>query len=56
MDFSIVGYEGPDRLQKPRQLRCSLVLRNWLQLLESAGEGVRQAPHGPRLELLVHRS
>src|SRR5208337_4739938 len=31
-----------------------LVLRNRLQLLEGAGEGVRQTPHGPRLELLMH--
>ena len=49
-----MGLLRPDRLQKARQLRRRLVLRNWLQFLERAGEGVRQAPHGSRLELLMH--
>ena len=44
----------PDGLQKSRQLRRGLVLRNWLQFLERAGECVREAPHGSRLELLMH--
>ncbi len=43
-----------DRLQKARQLRRRLVLGYWLQLLECAGEGIRQAPHGSRPELLMH--
>ena len=42
---------GRKRTRKER----SLVLRNWLQFLERAGLGVRQAPHGPRLELLLYR-
>ena len=44
-----------DHLQKSRQLGRGLVLRNWLQLLERAGEGVRRAPHGPWLKLIVYR-
>src|SRR5271165_4462395 len=47
------GLLRADRLQKPRQLRRCLVLRNRLQLLEGTGEGVREAPHGPRLELVM---
>ena len=44
----------PDRLQKARQLRRGLVLWHRLQFLECTREGVRQAPHRPRLELLMH--
>jgi len=44
-----------DRLQKAGQSRRGLVLRNWIQFLKRAGECVREAPHGSRLELLVHR-
>src|ERR1035438_9169299 len=44
----------PDGLQKPRQLRHGLVLWNWLQFLERAGECVREAPQGSRLERLMH--
>src|ERR1035441_1574093 len=44
-----------DGLQKSRQLRGRLVLRNWFQFFERTGEGVGQAPHGSRLELLMHR-
>ena len=43
-----------NRLQKTRQFRRRFVLRNWRQLLECTGEGVGQAPHGPRLELLMY--
>ena len=49
-----VGLLRPNGLQKSRQLRRRFVLGNWLQLLERAGKGVREAPHGPRLELLMH--
>src|SRR5664280_65249 len=48
------GLRRPNRLQKSRQFRRRLVLGNWLQLLEGTGEGVRQAPHGPRLEIVMH--
>ena len=41
-------------MQKARQLRSRFVLRYWFQFLERAGEGVRQAPHRSRLELLMH--
>src|SRR5215813_446592 len=49
------GLRRLGRLQKPCQLGCCFVLRNRLQFLESTGEGVRQAPHRSRLELLMHR-
>ena len=49
------GLRRLDCLQKPGQLRGGLVLRDRLQLLECTGEGVRQAPHGSRLKLFVHR-
>src|SRR5271157_3254709 len=44
----------PDRLQETRQLCCRLVLGYWLKFLERTGESVRQAPHGSRLEFLMH--
>ena len=47
------GLHRPDRMQKSGQLRCCLVLRNRRQFLERAGEGIRQAPHRPGLELLM---
>ena len=34
--------------------RRGFVLRDQLQLRECAGKGIGQAPHGPRLELLMH--
>jgi hypothetical protein len=42
-------------LQEARQLCRGLVLRNWVHLFDGDGEGVRQALHGPGLELLVLR-
>src|SRR5271157_4640259 len=49
-----VGLLRPNGLQKSRQLRRRFVLGNRLQFLERAGECVRQTPHGPRLEFLMH--
>ena len=43
---------GP--IAETRQLSRGLVLRDGLQILERAGEGIGQAPHGPWLELLMH--
>ena len=54
-DIFVWGLGRPDRLQKASQLRRRLILRNRLQFLECAGECVRQAPHGSRLEFLMHR-
>ena len=41
--------------EKCSQLGRRLELRNGVQLLERRGERVRQAPHGPRHELLMLR-
>ena len=41
--------------QKAAQLGRSLELRHRIELLESACEGIRQAPHGPRRKFRVLR-
>ena len=41
--------------EKAAQLGRCLELRHWIELLEGAGEGVRQAPHGPGREFRVLR-
>ena len=40
-------------LQEAAQLGSALELRNRIQFLEGRCEGVREAPHGPRPELVV---
>jgi len=42
----------PGGLQEARELGRRLILRDRVQFLEGAREGVRQAPHGPGLEIL----
>src|SRR5262249_29598238 len=49
------GLRRPHRLQEACQFRRRLILRNRVQFLEGAGKRVGQAPHRPRLELLMNR-
>jgi hypothetical protein len=41
--------------EKAAQLGCCLKLRDRIELLEGAGEGIREAPHGPGREFRVLR-
>ena len=52
--ISLLGLRRMYGLQKGRQLRRRFVLWNWLQFLKRTGEGIREAPHSSRLELLMH--
>src|SRR5215469_6254187 len=53
-DYAVEICEGRTDCRNPASFPVALYCGDGLQILERAGEGIGQAPHGPWLELLMH--